>query len=409
LHKTKYIILGGGMVAGYAAKELASQGVKPGELAIVSADRAVPYERPPLSKGFLSGKDDEASIRINGTDWYREHGIEVRLNTVIEHIDPARKRLRSNSGEDFEAEHLLLATGARARKLDSAGHELGNVFYLRSLNDSEAIRSSSATAKQAVVIGGGFIGMEVASVLAQKNIETTLVIREDRVWSRVFTPAMSAFFEQYYTARGVRIVKQARVAALEGKHSVQAVLLEDGEKRPCDLVVVGVGAVPVTEFLENTGIAMSDGIVVNEYLETSNAGIYAAGDVANYPDALFQKRRRVEHWDNAVSQGQHWARLVLGERRPFVHVPYFFSDVFDLSYELWGDTADANEIVVRGDSNSSSFSVWWLRDNRVAAAFVMNRPDEERQTAPEWIKSHQSVSPERLSDNNRSILDAPPS
>jgi NADPH-dependent 2,4-dienoyl-CoA reductase/sulfur reductase-like enzyme len=407
LQKAKFLILGGGMVAGYAAKEMVNHGVKLGELAILSADSAVPYERPPLSKGFLSGKDDEAGIRINGVEWYREHEIDVHLNTVIEHIDPARKRLRSNSGEEFAAEHLLLATGARARQLDFAGNNLANVFYLRSLKDSETIRNSATSAKQAVVIGGGFIGMEVASVLAQKNIQTTLVIREDRVWSRVFTPAMSAFFEQYYTARGVRIVKQARVAAMEGKDRVQAVLLEGREKLPCDLVVVGVGAVPVTELLEKTGVAMSDGIVVNEYLETNSAGVYAAGDVANYPDALFRKRRRVEHWDNAVSQGQHWARVVLGERKPFVHVPYFFSDIFDLSYELWGDAAGANNIVVRGDSNSSSFSVWWLRDNRVGAAFVMNRPDDERQTAAEWIKSSQLVSTERLSDENRSILEVP--
>ncbi len=406
MQKTKYVILGGGMVAGYAAKELASQGLKPGELAIVSADTAMPYERPPLSKGFLSGKDDEAGILINGPDWYQEHGIEVRLNTVVEHVDPTKMRLRCSSGEEFECEHLLLATGARARKLDCPGDDLRNVFYLRSLKDSQTIRSRSASAKQAVVIGGGFIGMEVASVLAQKNIQTTLVIREDRVWSRVLTPVMSIFFEQYYTARGVRIVKQARVTALEGKSGVQTVLLIDHDKIPCDFVVVGVGAVPVTEPLDKTVIAIDDGIVVNEYLEASRAGIYAAGDVANYPDTIFGKRRRVEHWDNAVSQGQHWARVVLGERQPFVHVPYFFSDVFDLSYELWGDSAGTTETVVRGDPDSSSFSVWWLKGNRVAAAFVMNRPDEERQVAPEWIKSSQIVSPGRLSDKTRSILEA---
>jgi len=406
VQKTKYVILGGGMVAGYAAKELASQGLKPGELAIVSADTAMPYERPPLSKGFLSGKDDEAGILINGPDWYQEHGIEVRLNTVVEHVDPTKMRLRCSSGEEFECEHLLLATGARARKLDCPGDDLRNVFYLRSLKDSQTIRSRSASAKQAVVIGGGFIGMEVASVLAQKNIQTTLVIREDRVWSRVLTPVMSIFFEQYYTARGVRIVKQARVPALEGKSGVQTVLLIDHDKIPCDFVVVGVGAVPVTEPLDKTVIAIDDGIVVNEYLEASRAGIYAAGDVANYPDTIFGKRRRVEHWDNAVSQGQHWARVVLGERQPFVHVPYFFSDVFDLSYELWGDSAGTTETVVRGDPDSSSFSVWWLKGNRVAAAFVMNRPDEERQVAPEWIKSSQIVSPGRLSDKTRSILEA---
>jgi NADPH-dependent 2,4-dienoyl-CoA reductase/sulfur reductase-like enzyme len=359
--KTKYLILGGGMVAGYAAKELANRDLKPGELAIVSADGVVPYERPPLSKGFLSGKDNETSILINNPDWYREHGIEVRLDTVIEHIDPSKKLVQSNIREEFEYEHLLLATGARARKLDCPGNDLGSVFYLRSLRDSEAIRSKSAAAKTAVIIGGGFIGMEVASVLAQKSIQSTLIVREDRVWSRVFTPVMSAFFEQYYTAHGVRIVQQARVAAIEGKGTVQAVLLGDREKLSCDLMVVGVGAVPVTELLEKTGVAIDDGIVVNEYLEASQAGIYAAGDVANYPDAIFKKRRRVEHWDNAVSQGQHWARGVVGERQPSVHVPYFFSDVFDLSYELWGDTADASEIAIRGDAHSSSFSVWWLR------------------------------------------------
>lgn len=270
------------MVAGYAAKELVSLGLRSGELAIVSADSAVPYERPPLSKGFLSGKDEEGGILINPPVWYREHGIEVRLNTLIEHVDPSKKRMRSNAGEEFECEHMLLATGARARKLDCPGNKLGNVFYLRSLKDSETIRSSSAGAKQAVIIGGGFIGMEVASVLAQKNIQSTLVIREDRVWSRVFTPAMSAFFEHYYTAHGVRVLKQAHVAAFEGKNRVQAVLLGDGEKLPCDFVVAGVGAVPVTELFEKAGIAVDDGIVVNEYLEATGAGIYAAGDVANY-------------------------------------------------------------------------------------------------------------------------------
>jgi 3-phenylpropionate/trans-cinnamate dioxygenase ferredoxin reductase component len=406
MQKLKYIILGGGMVAGYAAKELAGRGLKSGELAIISADTALPYERPPLSKGFLAGKDDETSILINSADWYREHGIEVRVDTVIERIDPNKKLLRSNSGEEFECQHLLLATGARARKLDVDGNNLRNVFYLRSLKDSETIRSESASAKEAVIIGGGFIGMEVASVLTQKGIQATLVIREDRVWSRVFTPPMSAFFEQYYTARGVRIVKEARVASLEGKGAVQAVVFGDGKKISCDVVVVGVGAVPVTEPVEKSGVTVENGIVVNEYLEAERAGIYAAGDVANYPDKIFGKRRRVEHWDNAVSQGQHWAQVVLGEKEPFIHVPYFFSDVFDLSYELWGDPEGANETVVRGDSNTSSFSVWWLKDNQVVAAFVMNRPDEERQVAPEWIKSRQTVSRERLADKTKSVLEA---
>lgn len=301
---------------------------------------------------------------------------------------------------------MLIATGARARKLDCPGNDLRNVFYLRSLDDSRNIRDNAATAKRAAVIGGGFIGMEVASVLAQKNIETTLIIREDHVWSRVFTPAMSKFFEQYYASRGVRLLKEETVARLEGKERASTAVLSSGDKIACDIVVAGVGAAPVTEAFAKTGLEVENGIVVNEYLETNQAGVFAAGDVASYFDRIFNKRRRVEHWDNAVSQGQHWASVVRGDRQPFMHVPYFFSDVFDLSYELWGDSQGATETVVRGDGNSSSFSVWWLNRDRLVAAFAVNRPDEERELAPEWIRSKQHISRERLKDQNRPLREA---
>src|SRR6516225_3692658 len=403
---TKYLILGGGMVAGYAAKELAGRGLNSGELLIISADDALPYERPPLSKGFLSGKENEAGILINNPEWYRQQGVEVRLQTVIETVDVQNKRLQATSGETFEFETLLIATGARARKLDCPGNDLPNVFYLRSLDDSRKIRASAESCKQAVVLGGGFIGMEVAAVLAQKNIETTLVLREDRVWSRVFTVPMSEFFERYYIARGVQLLKRESIVRLEGKGRVSTAVLSSGRTIPCDLVVAGVGASPVSELFTNSGLAVENGVVVNEYLETNQPGIFAAGDVANYIDIIFEKRRRVEHWDNAVSQGQHWASLLGSERKPFVHVPYFFSDVFDISYELWGDSEGATHIVARGDLNSPSFSVWWLKQGHLVSAFAMNRPDEERQAAAEWVKAKQLVAPERLGDNSRAVGDA---
>src|SRR5215469_722772 len=403
---TKYLILGGGMVAGYAAKELAGRGLNSGELLIISADDALPYERPPLSKGFLSGKESEAGILINNPEWYRQQGVNVRLQTVIETVDVQNKRLHATSGETFEFETLLIATGARARKLDCPGNDLPNVFYLRSLDDSRKIRASAESSKQAVVLGGGFIGMEVAAVLAQKNIETTLILREDRVWSRVFTAPMSEFFERYYISRAVQLLKRESVVRLEGKGRVRTAVLSSGRTIPCDLVVAGVGATPVSELFTNTGLAVENGVVVNEYLETNQRGIFAAGDVANYLDIIFHKRRRVEHWDNAVSQGQHWAALVRGDRKPFSHVPYFFSDVFDLSYELWGDSEGATQTFTRGDLNSSSFSVWWLKQGRLVSAFAMNRPDEERQAAADWVKARQLVSPEGLADNNRAVKDA---
>ena len=406
MNKAKYVILGGGMVAGYAAKELVERDLKPGELTILSADSTVPYERPPLSKGFLSGKDSVSGILINSSDWYREHSIDLKLNTVVEKVDVNARLLRMSSGEELGFETLLIATGAQPRKLDGPGKGLGGIFYLRLLSDAERIRSAASGAKRAVVIGGGFIGMEVAAVLAQKNIETTLVIREDRVWSRVFSPELSDFFEQYYSARGVRIAKQASVAALNGKESVRSVKLGDGKKIACDLVVAGIGVVPVIRLVQGSGLDIDDGILVNEFLETNHKQIYAAGDVANYPDPIFEKRRRVEHWDNAVCQAQYWARTVTGDRQPFVHVPYFFSDVFDLLYELWGDSAGATQTVIRGDLRSSSFSVWWLQGSRVVSAFVINRPDEERKLAPDWIRGKKEISPERLAKSNRPVTEA---
>jgi len=393
------------MVAGYAAKESASRGLRSGELTMVSAEDTLPYERPPLSKGFLSGKDTVDGILINKLEWYEKQGIDTKLRTTIDKIDLKKKRLYADSGEVFEFEDLLIATGASARKLDCPGNDLPNVFYLRSLADSRKIREKAASSKQAVVIGGGFIGMEVASVLSQKNLDTSLIIREDRVWSRVFTRAMSEFFERYYLSRGVKLLKNESVVSLQGGDRID-VLLSSGRKISCDMVVAGVGAAPVTELFANSGLAIENGIAVNEYLETNQPRISAAGDVANYVDKLFDKRRRVEHWDNAVSQGQHWASIISGERRPFLHVPYFFSDVFDLSYELWGDSEGATRTIARGDLSSSSFSIWWLKRDCLIAAFVMNRPDEERQFAPEWIKSKQILSADRLEDYNRNIGEA---
>jgi NADPH-dependent 2,4-dienoyl-CoA reductase/sulfur reductase-like enzyme len=177
---------------------------------------------------------------------------------------------------------------------------------------------------------------------------------------------------------------------------VESAELSDGGAIPCELVVAGIGAQPVTELLEGSGIEVGNGVVVNEFLETNAPGILAAGDIANYPDVLFGKRRRVEHWDNAVSQAQHCAKALMGERTPFRHVPYFFSDVFDLSYEFWGDPEGATQVAYRGDKATSSFSAWWIKEKRLIAAFMMNRPAEERDLAPAWIENHQKVDAAKL-------------
>ena len=375
------------MVAGYAAKEFVEGGGRAGDMTIIGAEDALPYERPPLSKGLLTGKDAEESVFINPADFYRAHGIDVRLSTTVSDVDFASKRLVLSGGRDLGFENLVIATGARPRLLDG-----GDVLYLRSLSDSRRIKEEGSKAKSVLVIGGGFIAMEVASSLAQRGAGVTMAVREDRIWKTFFTEEMSESFRRYYEQHGVRFIFNANPLSYK--------------KSEYDMVVAGIGVTPVTEIFK--GVPLGNGVHVNEYLETTVPGVYAAGDVANYEDALFKKQRRVEHWDNAVSQGQHVARALLGEHKPFVHVPYFFSDIFDLSYEFWGDTTGAINTVYRGDINSTSFSAWWLdATNRLIAAFAMNRPDEERESAPRWIETKQALSPERLDDAKRPLGDSP--
>ncbi|MGA8593194.1 MAG: FAD-dependent oxidoreductase [Bryobacteraceae bacterium] len=377
VHEYRTILLGGGMVAGYAAKEFVESGLKPGELGIISADTALPYERPPLSKSFLAGKDNEQSVLINPDSFYREHNIGLHLNVQIGRIDLQGKRLQGRNSEEFHFERLILATGAHPRTLDVPGAQSDTVLYLRSLSDSARLRDRLKSARKVIVIGGSFIGMEVASQSSQQGCDTTMVFPEERVWKRFFTPEMSRFFEKYYESRGVHFVRNANVTAIRGGF----VSLSIGRELEADLVVAGIGVAPSTEMAEATGLQVENGIVVNEFLETGAAGIYAAGDVANYRDVLFEKQRRVEHWDNAVKQGQYLARRLSGRPEPFENIPYFFSDVFDLSYEFWGDTTGAERTEYRGDVTSTSFSAWWLKGNKVLAAFIMNRPDAEREEA----------------------------
>src|SRR6516164_3162007 len=405
MDQSNIVILGGGMVAGYAAKQMIELGLPKGELAILSADTAVPYERPPLSKGFLAGDDSEDAIRINPQDFYAKHGIELRLQCQVTAVDVKRRLIRSNN-DDFGFQKLIVATGARPRTLNIPGSELKNLFYLRTLNDSRNIRNAAEKAKHAIVIGSGFIGMEVAAVFAQKGIEVAMVLNEDRVFKRLFSPEMSSFFETYYAARGVRLIKSMSVTELRGDGAVKSAVLGDGQTIPCELVVAGIGVQPAVEPVANSGLALGNGILVNEYLQTSHPDIFAAGDIANYQDVLFKKRRRVEHWDNAVSQAQYCSRSLMGDKAPFRHVPYFFSDVFDLSYEYWGDSSGADQVVHRGDLSSNSFSVWWVRQQRVVAAFAMNRPEEERNIAPKWIESAQTLSAAKLADASQPIVAA---
>ncbi|HEX5939039.1 MAG TPA: FAD/NAD(P)-binding oxidoreductase [Dehalococcoidia bacterium] len=387
----KHLILGGGMVAGYAVQQMLEDGVAASDIGIVSADNAPPYERPPLSKGLLLGSEEEKDVYINPPEKYGDKGVALHLETMASGVDTKQRRVKTDKGE-FGYEKLLIASGAIVRTFGVPGSDLDGILYLRSLDDSKRIQAVIEPAKTAVVIGAGFIGMEVASAFAQKNTKTTLVFPEERLWRAFLTPELSAWFARYYEEHGVTIAAGERVNGFAGSGRVRAVKAESGREFEAEAVVAGIGVKPATAFLEGSGLTIDNGVKVNEYLETGVDNVWAAGDVANYYDTIFKKQRRIEHWDNAVEQGKHAAGLLQGQREPFVHVPYFFSDVFDLSYEYWGDSADATETIHRADWDKKEIAVFWLKGGKMVAAFVMNRPDEERDLVQEWIREGTDLS-----------------
>mgnify|MGYP001191873124 CR=1 FL=1 len=401
-----YVIMGGGLAAGYAAQVFADASPAPHGTAIFSNEDVPPYDRPPLSKAYLAGDKEAADTYINAPTFYKNNHIKLFLNTPVTAVDLDKRQIVTRQGR-CGYEKLLIATGSRPRTFALPGSDLAGIHYLRRLSDAQDIRAEMETGKQAVVIGGSFIGMEVASVLARKGISTTLTFPESRVWAAFFTPAMSDFFAAYYKERGVTILPGTKIEGFRGGNGrIQAVQLAQGKNLPADFVVAGIGVKPNLEIFQGSALQINEGIMVNRFLETNVPGVFAAGDVAEYRDVISDTSRRIEHWDNAYQQGRHAAAVMLGKRTVFKAVPYFFSDVFDLSYEFWGDPQGAETIIHRGDMANGRFSVWWLRDARLKAAFVMNRPDEEREVAPRWIEAQVEIDTARLSDAGQPLGEA---
>jgi NADPH-dependent 2,4-dienoyl-CoA reductase/sulfur reductase-like enzyme len=409
MHTYRYAILGGGVVAGYAAQELAQLGLRSGELCIISADETLPYERAALSKDYMTGNATEEAILINSEEFYSAHGIDVRLNARVEIVDFENRMLRATSREEISFDKLLIATGTRSRTLDLPGGNRAGMYYMRNLDDARAMRALAGSTERAVVVGGGYIAVETAASLRQDGLEVTLVVPEAHVMQDRFNgDSVSEFFEAELERRGVQVARHMPVASFGANGQVTGVISQEGHFFPGDFVVVDAGVTPNTELFENTGLQLDDGVVTNEYLEASIKNVLAAGDVANYYDTLFQRQRRVEQWDDAAAQARHAARVMTNRREPFTKVPYFFSQVFDRTWEFWGDSQGATYTVQRGSLEDGSFSWWWLRNGVLVAALVTDRPDEEREFASQWIQSQEKVPLELLERDDLSLSEPYP-
>lgn len=373
------VIVGAGLAASSAVEALLELGFAP-PVTVIGDEAAPPYERPPLSKGYLTGEADFDSAVLHPAEWYAEHGVELRMSTTVTAVDPAAHTVRLHDGTSCGYGKLLLATGARPRRLEVPGANAPNVYYLRGRTHAEAIRAELGEGRRLVVIGGGWLGLEVASAARGAGTETVVVEAADAPLLAVLGAQMGAVFRNLHEEHGVRFRLGRRPSEVLVRDGLATgVRLDDGAVVAADAVVVCIGAVPDTWLAAAAGIAVDNGVLVDATLRTSHPDVYAAGDVANHAHPTLGQRIRVEHWANARGQGRAAAAAMLdGAAAPYDELPYFFSDQYDLGMEFVGHLAPGHHgrLIVRGDVPGREFLAFWLdAADRMQAALAVNSWD----------------------------------
>jgi NADPH-dependent 2,4-dienoyl-CoA reductase/sulfur reductase-like enzyme len=341
---------------------------------LFSKDAVLPYHRPPLSKAYLRDETDEAPL-VEDEAFYARNDVEVLLGTSVSTVALGTRSLMTDDGRRYSYRKLLIATGAQPRRLNVAGADLHAVFTLRSLADSGAIRDAAGGAARAVVVGGGFIGMEVAASLRRLGLEVTLIHLGSGLFDQLGSPELSDQLASLYREHGVDLLLEEEVAAFGGDGQLRYVQTRSGVRVDADLAVVGVGVVPNVDFLAGSGLALENGVVVSERFQTSMAGIYAAGDVANFFDPLFGRQRRIEHWSNANYQGTEVGKILAGQGGGYDTVSSFFSEMFGTTIKVFGDTSHAAQVSV-GGSLESGFLATYGDEGRLVGAISVGQSEE---------------------------------
>jgi NADPH-dependent 2,4-dienoyl-CoA reductase/sulfur reductase-like enzyme len=388
----KYLLIGGGLAGFHAAKQIRRADAE-GPVLIVSEESLPPYDRPPLSKEYLRGEKSADEIVFEPVEKFTEQQIEIALGVRAESLDVASKMVALSDGETVRFEKALLATGGRPVMLSQLpGITLPGVHYLRTAADVDAIARDAVAGRKALIIGGGFIGVEVAASLTQRGVEATVIEAQPRIWSRFADESLAGYIEEYCGKRGVAFLTNDLVTELRGDDRVRSAVTRSGRTLDCDLVVIGVGIVPNIELAQAAGLAVENGIVVDEQLRTSAPDVYAAGDVINYPDAAFGKRRRVEHWGHAEYSGQIAGRNMAGNSDSYDFISYVWSDIFDLHLEFAGDESEHDRTLLRGSFANDSFIVIYLKAGLVTAYFAVNTDVREYSTVRRLIRAKKDVS-----------------
>lgn len=373
--RVEYLLIGG-FASGYCAAELRKRGAD-GSILLLGREPEPPYERPPLSKEYLRGEAKREDAYVNPVSWYEENGVELRTATSVMSLDVEGKTAKLQGGDEIEFEKALIATGANVNILRVEGAAQEGIHYLRAFGNSDGIREAAEGADRVVLIGGSYIGCEVAASLTAKGTDCAMVMMEDVALSRTFGEEAGRWFHELLESKGVEIHGGETLQSFEGDGDVKGVVTESGKVIEGDAVVVGAGVKPDVMLAQKGGLDVDDGIVCDATLQTSAEGIYAAGDVCSYDSRVHGRRLRVEHWDVAMQQGQHAARSMMGEGKPYEVVPYFFSDLADWAgLEYVGPATDWDEVVWRGDRDAGEFAVFYMKGGKVAGALTVERSEE---------------------------------
>jgi 3-phenylpropionate/trans-cinnamate dioxygenase ferredoxin reductase subunit len=391
-----FVIVGASLAGGGAAATLRQEGFD-GRVILIGAEPQPPYERPPLSKEYLRGESSFEQTLVQSSDFYGENGIETRFGVRASRVDPAKKVIELDGEEGVAYDKLLVATGGRNRRFPVPGLDLEGVYDLRTMADCERIRAEIGPGRKAVVVGMGFIGLEVAASLRQSGVNVVVVDRNKVPLRRVLGEEVGQVIEVIHRDHEATLIFEDTVAAFEGADRVERVVTQGGRRIECDFVVVGLGVEPVTELLADTGAEIDNGIAVDEFCRTGVEGIYAAGDVANHYHPVFERRIRVEHWQNALNQGPAAARNMLGKDEPYDDIPWFWSDQYDFNLQYTGFHTEWDELIVRGSMEERNFVAFYRKDERVLAAVAVNRGKDLRRSM-RLIKAQRAVDVTKLQD-----------
>ena len=399
----KIVIAGAGHAAGQVVATLRQQNFE-GQILLVGDESYLPYQRPPLSKGFLAGKMSAERLHLKADNFYDDQQIEVKLQTRITAIDRENKTLKIEDGEDITYDKLVLALGSRARELPVEGAKLKSVYYLRSIEDVERIRPEMDVGRRLVIIGAGYIGLEAAAVARSLGLDVTVIEMADRVMSRVVSPEISDFYQIEHTSKGVKLRLSTDVSALRGKKRVKRVEITGGEEIRADFVIVAVGILPNTELAEQAGLEVRDGIFVDDQCMTSDKDIYAVGDCTSHPNDIYGRRLRLESVHNAVEQAKTAANNLCGIETHYSQVPWFWSDQYDLKLQIAGLSEGYDDVVIRGNPADRSFACLYLKDNRLIAVDAVNAPKDFVQSKA-LIAAHTVLPADKLADSATSLKD----